>query len=65
MFVIYRGYEKDRVFVTPVNDLPDLRALIHDTIATVPMDMLERTWQEIEYRLDIVRATNGAHVEVY
>jgi hypothetical protein len=37
----------------------------YNTIATVPVDMLERTWQEIEYRLDIVRATNGAHVEVY
>ena len=59
------GYVKDRVFVPPVNDLPDLRARIRETIATVPMDMLERTWQETEYRLDIVRATNGAHVEVY
>jgi hypothetical protein len=56
---------KDRVFVPPVNDFQDLRARIRETIATVPMDMLERTWQEIEYRLDIVRATNGAHVEVY
>jgi hypothetical protein len=31
---------KDRVFVPPVNDLTDLRA----RIATVPMDMLQRTW---------------------
>ncbi|PNF25069.1 hypothetical protein B7P43_G02035 [Cryptotermes secundus] len=58
-------YVKDRVFVPPVNDLPDFRACIRETIATVPMDMLERTWQETEYRLDIVRATSGAHVEVY
>ncbi|PNF44007.1 hypothetical protein B7P43_G17057 [Cryptotermes secundus] len=55
----------DRVFVSPVNDLPDLGARIRETIATVPKDMLERTWQEIEYRFDIVRAINGAHVEVY
>ena len=27
--------------------------------------MLQRTWQEIEYRLDVLRATNGAHIEVY
>ncbi|PNF14991.1 hypothetical protein B7P43_G01527 [Cryptotermes secundus] len=59
------GYVNDRVFVPPVNDLPDLRARIRETIATVPTDMLERTWQEIEYRLDTVHATNGAHVEVY
>ena len=58
------GYVKDRVFATPVQDLHDLRTRILDTIATVPMDMLDRTWHEIDYRLDIVRATNGAHIEV-
>jgi hypothetical protein len=53
------------VFVTPVDDLPDLLARIRETIATLPMDMLERTWQKIKYTLDIVRATSSAHVEVY
>ena len=24
-----------------------------------------KTWHKIEYRLNILRATNGAHVEVY
>ncbi|PNF42613.1 hypothetical protein B7P43_G01280 [Cryptotermes secundus] len=42
------GYVKNRVFVNPVNDLPDSQARIRETTATVPMDMLERTWQEIE-----------------
>ena len=27
--------------------------------------MLINTWQELEYRLDICRATVGAHIEVY
>jgi hypothetical protein len=27
--------------------------------------MLQRTWQELEYRLDVIRATNGAHIEIY
>jgi len=26
---------------------------------------LESTWREIDYRLDVLRATKGAHVEVY
>jgi len=26
--------------------------------------MLENTWREIDYRLDVLRATKGAHVEV-
>jgi len=27
--------------------------------------MLINTWQELEYRLDICRATTRAHIEVY
>jgi hypothetical protein len=27
--------------------------------------MLHRTWQELEYRLNVLRATKGAHIEVY
>jgi hypothetical protein len=27
--------------------------------------MLRNTWVEIEYRLDVCRATKGAHVEIY
>jgi len=26
---------------------------------------LENTWREIDYRSDVLRATKGAHVEVY
>ncbi|PSN29648.1 hypothetical protein C0J52_28432, partial [Blattella germanica] len=58
------GYVKYRLFATPVEDLHDLRTRILDTTETIPMDMLDRTWHEIEHRLDIVRATNGAHIEV-
>ena len=27
--------------------------------------MLQQTWQEIEYRLDVLRVTKGAHIEMY
>jgi hypothetical protein len=27
--------------------------------------MLHRIWHELEYRLDVLRATKGAHIEVY
>ena len=33
--------------------------------ATITEDMLGNTWREIDYRLDVLRATKGAHVEVY
>ena len=58
------GYVKDRVFSTPVNDI-ELRTRIRDVIATITGEMLTRTLQEFEYRLYIVRATNGTHVDVY
>jgi len=59
------GYVKDKVFSTPFPDITDLKARITDAFATVTEDMLENTWTEIDYRLDVLRATKGAYVEVY
>jgi hypothetical protein len=36
-----------------------------DTIMTIHADMLLRTWQVLDYQLDIICATKGAHSEVY
>ena len=59
------GYVKDIVYRTKVRDINDLQHRIIEAIDTVTVDMLARTWKEIEYRLDIVSGTDGAHVEVY
>jgi len=59
------GYVKDKVFSTPVPDITNLKAIIKDAFATITEDMLENTWREIDYRLDVLRATKEAHVEVY
>ncbi|KAJ4449634.1 hypothetical protein ANN_01038 [Periplaneta americana] len=58
-------YVKSIVYRTPVQDLADFRRRIVDACASVTPVMLRNTWREIEYRLDIVRATRGAHVEIY
>ena len=58
------GYVKDRVYQTPVQDLVTLRERIVEAIQAIDVDMLQRVWMEMEYRLDLLRATNGAHVEV-
>jgi hypothetical protein len=58
-------YVKDKVYSTPIPDTDTLKARIRDALAAVTEEMLEKTWREIEYRLDVLRATNGAHVEVY
>ena len=59
------GYVKDIVYQTKVQDMTDLKQKISNSIATIDEAMLQRTWQEIEYRLDVIRATNGGHIEVY
>jgi len=53
------------VFSTPVPDITNLKARITDAFATITEDMSENTWREIDYRLDVLRAIKGAHVEVY
>ena len=58
-------YVKDKVFSTPVPDITNLNARITDAFVTITEDMLENTWRETVYRLDVHRATKGAHVEVY
>ena len=59
------GYVKDKVFSTPVPDITNLKARITDAFAIITEDMLENTWRGIDYRLDVLRATKAAHVEVY
>ena len=61
----YGGYVKDKVFSTPVPDITNLNARITDAFATITEDMLENTWRETDYRSGVLRATKGAHVEVY
>ena len=59
------GYVKDKVYSTPVADVETLKERITAALATVTTDILENTWREIEFRLDVLRATKGAHVEIY
>jgi len=53
------------MFLTPVSDITDLKARKTDAFATITKDMWENTWKKTDYRLDVLCATNGAHVEVY
>jgi hypothetical protein len=49
---------------TPVTSHDDVKLRIVTVIETVSPEMLENTCREIEYRLDILRATKGVRVEV-
>jgi hypothetical protein len=53
------------VYRRKVRDLADLRQRVTEAVQLVTAHVLINTWQELEYRLDICRATAGAHTEVY
>jgi hypothetical protein len=58
------GYVRDIVYRTKVRNIDDLKHRIAEAIATIDAQILEKTWAEIEYRLDVLRATKGAHIEL-
>jgi hypothetical protein len=47
-----------------VTGVEDLKTRIRDVITTINRGMLAHTWEELELRLDVLRATQGAHTEV-
>jgi hypothetical protein len=58
------GFIKDSVYSRTVLDLADLRQRITEAVDLITPHMLINTWQQLEYRLDICRATTGAHIAV-
>ena len=46
-------------------DITKLKVRITEAFDTITDDMLENTWREIDYRLDVLRATKVAYVEVF
>jgi hypothetical protein len=59
------GYVKGKLYSTPVPDIDTVKARVREALAAVTEEMLEKTCREIEFRLYVLRTTNGAHVEVY
>ena len=59
------GFIKNLVYRRKVQDLADLRERIIEAVEFITPHMLINTWKELEYCLDICRATTGAHTEVY
>jgi hypothetical protein len=46
-------------------DVNPVIKFLSDTVAVAAIDcqMLQRVWQELDYRIDICRVTNGGHME--
>jgi hypothetical protein len=58
------NYVKDKVCTAKVTGVQDLKTRIRDVIMTINRGKLARTWEELEFRLDFLHATQGAHTEV-
>ena len=55
---------KGLVYLPPIpRDADELMVRIIKAVATIDNAMLRRIWQKLDYRLDVCRATNGAHIE--
>jgi hypothetical protein len=63
---VYRVTQKD-FYAHPYTSMwsPDLRQRFIEAVELITPHMLINTWQDLEYHLDICRATTGAHIEVY
>jgi hypothetical protein len=48
-----------------MKSLPDLRQRITSDIAVVPVDVLSRVWDEVEFRFDVCGSVSGAHIELH
>jgi hypothetical protein len=59
------GIITDVEYSRKVRDLADLRQRIIEAVELITCQMLINTWQKLENRLDIFRATTSAHIEVY
>jgi hypothetical protein len=46
-----------------LRDLPVLKQTIVEAVAAIDRQMLQRVWQELDYRIDICRVTKGGHIE--
>jgi hypothetical protein len=58
------GYVKERVYVPPLpTDLDELRNRITAAVNSVTEDTLRCVWDEFSYRVDVVRAAGGGHIE--
>jgi hypothetical protein len=59
------GYVKQCVYSVRINNIEHLRARITEAVHSVTPDVLRRVWQELEYQLDVCKATNGSHIELH
>jgi len=59
------GTLRSILYAEKIRNIQHLQDRITSATETVTRDMIQKTWQETEFRLDVSRVTNGAHTEMY
>jgi len=58
------GLRQGWVYVPPLPaSIKELKVRIRIAIETITAVMLQTVWNELDYRVDVCRITNGAHIE--
>ena len=58
------GYMKTLVYVSPLpENVNELKQRITIALERVIQNMLHRVWEELDYQIDLCRATGDAHIE--
>ncbi|XP_068083439.1 uncharacterized protein [Anabrus simplex] len=58
------GYVKYQVFVPPLLvDIQEVKQHIQAAFESITAAMLTRVWEEMDYRVDVCRVTQGAHIK--
>ncbi|GBO35552.1 hypothetical protein AVEN_41644-1, partial [Araneus ventricosus] len=65
LLAVHAMFVKNIAYKTPVPSLDELKRRIVTAIQNATPEMLENTWREIEFRLDVLRATKGSHVQIH
>jgi hypothetical protein len=55
---------KQTVYCLRIHNIQHLKQRIGEAAASATPEFLGRMWQRMEYRLDVCRATKGAHTEL-
>ena len=50
---------------TETGSVEDRKRSGRPSVSDASVDAVRDAWREIEFRLDVLRATKGAHVEIY
>jgi hypothetical protein len=61
---LFLGYVKQTVYSVRIHNIQHLKQRIREVSASVIPDLLGQVWQEMTYRLDVCKATNGGHIEL-